>query len=492
MIISKNVLAALNGALASPTATVVSGSATTSLTVKNGLPVDVTLLLLDPDGDRVGWSTAAQIAAGRPPITNGADGMTVKASTSAPVTSWYAGGYLVALASATGSFVCLLGPLPTAGMTSLSITSDLLLQPNGIGPMPTPSDGVVVPPDSPRVLVGCGVRAGIPVVREQFWHRTSDSTPLAANEVMTYSTTVTNGVQDTTSSEDQLSTSIGLSGSGGWGPISATLSSTLSMSSSTFQQVVTTSESTTYNMSTINNNPGESSFLLYWQLTDIVSVLDGSGHPTASVVTGVPPVLVAKHPAPTSDALTTAVPSTVGHYRLTASVAGSTVASTSMSVARSATLILQPSTAPATVLVGVGGSGFPPSTALSFKIESTPGSGTFVALTTSPTAVTTDAYGSVPAGVSFAMPSGVAGTYTVSAATADGSVSAFGLCTLEAPSLSVQPVAPEPGGSVAVAGRGFPPSTSVSFALVDDANSVHSLQLTASTSSTGELLPGGS
>ena len=91
-------------------------------------------------------------------------------------------------------------------------------------------------------------------------------------------------MQKTTSEQTTVAASLGISASAGWGPISASVSTSLSQTSSTFQQVTLTEERTSFVSDTLENKTDKPRMLLIWQLTDIVTVFEGNGVPLSSIV----------------------------------------------------------------------------------------------------------------------------------------------------------------------------------------------------------------
>jgi hypothetical protein len=188
-----------------------------------------------------------------------------------------------------------------------------LSSPNDIGPIPVPTSSVpagtihpqpstpvpnstmIVPPDSPRVLVGCGTTPnGNYITREQYWERQSDSVCLAGNESRTVSFTVTEGKQETSSQEETVSKSLSAGVSGGWGPVSASISASLSKNSTSFQQVTVTEQLTTYVSHTMHNPHEQPVMYLRWQLIDVVTIFDKTSlDPVASIVMAENPIVVA-------------------------------------------------------------------------------------------------------------------------------------------------------------------------------------------------------
>lgn len=216
---------------------------------------------------------------------------TILPGASATAGPLYVGGYNLITSLKTGAFMTVITMV--ANTTSYSITCGMLCNPNDIGAVPQPNVMVVIPPDSPRVLVACAKLAnGNYLTREQYWSLQPDSYCLGPNEQKTVSLTSTSGKQHTSSSETSIATSLGVSASGGWGPISASLSASLSTNSSTFQQVTVTEQVTSYISDTLHNTTATSSLFLRWQLIDVITVLDAQGNPIASIVSGQNPVLV--------------------------------------------------------------------------------------------------------------------------------------------------------------------------------------------------------
>ncbi|MFI7135992.1 hypothetical protein ACIBQ1_60835 [Nonomuraea sp. NPDC050153] len=169
----------------------------------------------------------------------------------------------------------------------------MLTRPNCIGPYPKPTKTTLIPPDSPRILVACGTTdKNKVVVREQFWKRAAESHTLTPKQTHTIGFSVTSGLEETTSSQQSIAAQLGLSASAGWGPISASVSASLSMNSTTFQQVTITQQDTRYETIVLTNTTDRVQTLLKWQLTDVITILDNKV-PTASIVLAQAPTLIA-------------------------------------------------------------------------------------------------------------------------------------------------------------------------------------------------------
>jgi hypothetical protein len=194
-------------------------------------------------------------------------------------------------AAQTGSFMC--GLIIEADVLSATVDYTLLVDPNDIGAPPVPTAAMLIPPDSPRILVGCSQLAdGKTVLREQFWDRQPDSLTLAPGEQKTITTTVTTGRQETSTHESTLAASLNMSASAGFGPFSASVSSSLSMTSRTFQQVTVSEQNTAY-FSDVLTNPytDQPCLVLRWQLTDVITIFDVDGPPLGAMILGEAPII---------------------------------------------------------------------------------------------------------------------------------------------------------------------------------------------------------
>ncbi|HEU4701192.1 MAG TPA: hypothetical protein VFS37_01830 [Conexibacter sp.] len=181
------------------------------------------------------------------------------------------------------------------GSAQVAVSPDDLVAPNALGPPPEPSVETIVPGDSPRVLVGCGMALagtpGVVVTREQFWQLTGDSYSLVRGERRTISYTETVGMETTSSTSETVATSLGMSASVGWGPVSTSVSASLSTSSTTFQQVSLSSERTTFVSRDMENRGDGTLLVLVWQMADVITVFEAQGKPAGSVVSSINPTI---------------------------------------------------------------------------------------------------------------------------------------------------------------------------------------------------------
>lgn len=194
---------------------------------------------------------------------------------------------------------------PTGGIVSVVrvrdgadryVLTDLALAaPNGIGLPPEPRPpAVLVPGDSPRVVVGAGWRRdGAILVREQYWRRGSQSVTLMPGESRTSSVTQTSGVEQSSALEEAQSQTYGASASAGWGPVSIGISASLNLSTRTSQQVTVTSSESAFQQIHVENRGPDLVTYLSWELIDSVTALDPKTLAPTSTLTSVltPPVV---------------------------------------------------------------------------------------------------------------------------------------------------------------------------------------------------------
>ena len=243
------------------------------------------------------WVTPTGRLCGYNPATKrfeeGAPGYPMASNKTVPFTIG-GGCSFVLLAARSGAFAAACTKAP--GVARFVYSSAGIVEPNDLGGiLAEPTRERLIPGDSPRVVVGCGmvVATGATIVREQYWRLSSDSYSLGPKEKRTISYSVTDGMESTSSTEKTLAVSLGVSAEGGWGPISASVSSSLSNTSSAFQQVTLTTQSTSFESHEIENPSGEDTLLAFvWQLCDAVSVFDAKGAPVASVISALSPSIL--------------------------------------------------------------------------------------------------------------------------------------------------------------------------------------------------------
>jgi len=242
---------------------------------QNKLPVPISIFWLDTNGIR-----GTQVD--------------VLANDSAEFQS-YDQDWFIAVTASSGSFVGVVATSVSASSQIYTFDYLSLLAPNDIGPVPQPNSDQPIPSDSPLVLVGCGTALDgkTIIVREQYWQRSPESYCLAPKETRTFSVTIMNGRQETSSDTETVSQNLSTSATGGWGPISASISASLSKTSVHSQQVSVQTQTVRYSSQTLTNS-SEKNVALYfkWSLIDMVTILGPKANPLSSVVMSVEPALV--------------------------------------------------------------------------------------------------------------------------------------------------------------------------------------------------------
>ena len=271
--------AALNGTLASQ-----GGYEVDDVWLVNSTDVALSLSWLDYSGQRTGSVNGAWVPGGRGTLLP-AHGGTVSLGNTLNQ------NYFLLTSNYSGAFAAVIN-FDQSGQT-IELTPAFFLDPDDIGAVPQPTSQVIIPGNSPRVVVGCGhLPNGNDVGREQFWQRMPDSYTLAPGETRTVSYTVTSGMTSTSSSQQTVEASVGVSASAGWGPVSAHVSANLSASSTSFQELSLTSQTTSFNQNVYVNSTEHPQMMLVWQLIDATTIFDAQGIPQASVITGTQPVIV--------------------------------------------------------------------------------------------------------------------------------------------------------------------------------------------------------
>ena len=261
---------AIDGTLVSPK----SDEKITNIKITNSLDIPVYIRIVDTEGNLT------------PPYP-------IHSNSGTTLTETYSGTYAVFTTAITGAFICVIQF--KADIKNYDVDKTLLVKPNDVGAFPKPSGDILIPSDSARIMVGSGTLANKKIMtREQYWMRSPDSYTLAPNEKRTIGYTTTSGMQTTTSVEQEIASSLGLSASAGWGPISASVSASLSTSSRTMQQVAITTESTRYETVELSNPDNTPRLYLRWQLMEILSIfsVDTEIRPVASIIQAMLPTLI--------------------------------------------------------------------------------------------------------------------------------------------------------------------------------------------------------
>jgi hypothetical protein len=263
-----------------------------NLAIKNALPIPLRVLWLSTDGQHWGYNPETA------KFQDGLPGYELGVGREVTVADVPAGYFFLLADGASGAFAAVVGG--TDG-SLVDITSADLLDPGDVGPIPQPRGDRLVPGHAPRVLVGCGRltsgrSAGKSTAREQYWALSGDSYSLAPKEKRTISFTQVAGMESTTSQQTTLADSLGLDAQAGWGPISVSLSASLSTASSTFQQVTLTNQTTNFvSHEVTNDSETDPVLVLVWQVVDVVTVYNKAGVPEATATSLLSPPIVQPH-----------------------------------------------------------------------------------------------------------------------------------------------------------------------------------------------------
>jgi hypothetical protein len=102
--------------------------------------------------------------------------------------------------------------------------------------------------------------------------------------------TSTTGIQETSSDTKTVAESVSASLSGGWGPVSASLSASLNSSNTSFQQYVSTQTDSRFESRTYEPDPAGTRMIFRWQLYDVVTISSAADNKVLAQVT------TAQHP----------------------------------------------------------------------------------------------------------------------------------------------------------------------------------------------------
>jgi len=275
-----------------------------AFTITNELCVPLTLSWIEQHSAQWGFERGGRAAPGEP-------GHLLPAGQTVSMTETLDGYWWTLTTARSGAFAALAGRQASAeatytGPEAVAVEAVDLVPPNALGQPPQSSEQRLVPGSSPRVLVSCGTAPdeapAAAITREQYWQLSGDSYSLAKDEQRTVSFTETTGMESTTSTEETVAKSLGMSISAGWGPVSASLSASLSTSSTTFQQVTLSSETTTFVSREVHNRTGTPQLVLVWQLVEVVTIFEPDGLPLASTISALNPAIVQSSPLPSAPA----------------------------------------------------------------------------------------------------------------------------------------------------------------------------------------------
>lgn len=155
---------------------------------------------------------------------------------------------------------------------------DFLFQPNTIGVPPVANNLIPIPANSWSVVVGISDKIKTSdgedavVVREQSWNMSGTSYSLAPGETKQITVSHEFGRESTTSDSNTMASSVGTSVSGGWGPISAKISASLSATSSCSHDVSIRESESSSQVETLENKYDTSLMVYFWKLMDTVTI----------------------------------------------------------------------------------------------------------------------------------------------------------------------------------------------------------------------------
>lgn len=172
------------------------------------------------------------------------------------------------------------------------LSYDMLCTPNDIGPIPESTKEVPIPQDTLPVVVAAGFINGNFILRTQFWQKMPDSYTLAPGESRTVGITISTGKSETSSSIDVVSESISASASAGWGPLSTSISASMSRSHTAANSYTVTEQRTSYETNTLVNENAYPVMIIRWQICDTLLVSSIFEMPLASIISYLDPCMV--------------------------------------------------------------------------------------------------------------------------------------------------------------------------------------------------------
>lgn len=174
----------------------------------------------------------------------------------------------------TGSLIDILLVPEAKGTPNVVIDKTHLPMPSIVGSPPSTMD-------VPTFLVGQGKdpkNDNKVITREVWWYLTPNTLSLPPGGSRSWTFSTSEGVEDSTTSLSQMSSELGTSISGGWGPISTELEQSLSRSSSTSQTVTLTSSSTQSESLSLSNTFGKGDMTVRaWQVRERYAIWKSNG-----------------------------------------------------------------------------------------------------------------------------------------------------------------------------------------------------------------------
>ncbi len=177
----------------------------------------------------------------------------------------------------TGGLVAVYTQAETSN-ANLSITNQNLNGPFEGPPPPAKLSSSLLPVTPTTTVVGFGffgLNSQIAVIREQYWIALTSSISVAPGETKQCAYTVSTGVSRSETDSKSIDASGSVSASAGWGPLSGSISASLSVSSSKTQTVELREETTTSVVETYTNDASSTKTNIYinWQLMDRISLI---------------------------------------------------------------------------------------------------------------------------------------------------------------------------------------------------------------------------
>lgn len=176
-----------------------------------------------------------------------------------------------------------------------------LAKPNHIGPPPRSTASMLIPNNGTRILVGSdymreeknNALTSVIVLRVQYWERSSESISLAYGQDKDVFTAQTAGRAWSSSSAETIAEEAGMSVSAGIGPFSASVSGSISQSSTTGFSATAESEEESVIETHVENRtkPARDITAFAWQLIDETLLVNGNVAKASYAVAQTPTVI---------------------------------------------------------------------------------------------------------------------------------------------------------------------------------------------------------
>lgn len=181
----------------------------------------------------------------------------------------------------------------------------LLFEPNDIGFPPLATATTLIPSNSWSTVVGISNKQkgkkdkkdiNYIAVREQSWDMSSTSYTLGPQEKKQISVTHETGRVSKTSDLTSVSATVGTSASAGWGPVSASISASLSATSTVSHDVSIQEQVTSFVLHELNNKRDVGLIVYFWKLMDNTTLYkldsnDNAGEVLANISYNIGPMI---------------------------------------------------------------------------------------------------------------------------------------------------------------------------------------------------------